>query len=387
MAVPAAESTATAEIVSGIASVASGLCPGAAICAGYTGQGPTSLASVLASVLRSRDEQEPGPDAEEGMASRYAAVVVPLALGPDPARDAYIADIVAQAGPAVILTPYLSPHPVLGGALHDRLAEHGLVRPRRISGLSLVTLSVGVVVAAPGGEESRQTAEAASIMLAARLGMPVAPACLGNQASIDSAVATLRQSGASELAIAPYMIGPEANPQELAAVAAATGARCGPLIGAHPALGQLATMRYGAALLEPSQATQHGPAQTAPGSPVRSDLLDRVRSGLVARDVPTDQPATRPTGELPTRSPGGLPTRHPGGLPTRDTGAQASLPDQDVQMGGGLHDGHHLVERVEVAEEPFPPRPPQRPRGFVGGAGAGPDHRGARVQPPAVMGD
>ena len=57
LAVPAAESAAAAEIVSGIASVAVGLCPGAAICAGYADEGPNSLASVLASVVRSRDEQ------------------------------------------------------------------------------------------------------------------------------------------------------------------------------------------------------------------------------------------------------------------------------------------------------------------------------------------
>jgi hypothetical protein len=323
LAVPAVESAAAAEIVSGIVSVAASLCPGAAIHAGYADEGANSLASVLASVLRSRGEQGAAADEADGQASRYAAVVVPLALGPDPRRDAFFAHIVAQAGPAVTLTPYLSPHPVLGGALHDRLAEAGLVRPRRISGLSLVTLSVGVLVAAPGGEAARQTAEAASIMLAARLGMPVAPVCLGSQASIDSGVATLRQSGATHLAIAPYVIGPELDPQELAALAAATGGQCGPPVGAHPALGQLATMRYGAALLEPTPASapQREPApgpHPAPNGPLPSrqlpsrqpqsdqrpssqpqsgqpqfsqaepSLLDRVRSGLVSDDVPTD---------------------------------------------------------------------------------------------------
>jgi hypothetical protein len=332
------ESAAAAEIVSGIASVAASLCPGAAIHAGYADEGPNSLTSVLGSVARAREEQGNVLDEADGQASRFAAVVVPLALGPDPRRDSYFARIVAQAGPAFILTPYLSPHPVLGGALHDRLAEAGLVKPRRISGLSLVTLSVGVLVAAPGGEAARQTAEAASIMLAARLGMPVAPACLGSQASIDSGVATLRQSGATHLAIAPYVIGPELDPQEMAALAAAVGGQCSPPVGAHPALGQLATMRYGAALLEPAPAPaprrepapdsppapgaplqsrrprpglpQPGPAQASQAqasqaqasqaqasqaqasqpefSQAESSLLDRVRSGLVSDDVPTD---------------------------------------------------------------------------------------------------
>jgi hypothetical protein len=345
LAVPAAESAATDELVSGIASVAAGLCPGAVICAGYTGQSSASLATVLASVLRSHDDQGETGDGEDTVASRYAAVVVPLALGPDQARDAAIAQTVAQAGPAIALTPYLSPHPVLGGALHDRLAEGGLVGSRRISGLSLVTLSVGVAVAAPGGEAVRQTVEAASIMLAARLGMPVAPACLGSQGSIDSAIATLRQSGATQLAIAPYVIGPEADLQQLAAVAAATGAQCGPPVGAHPAIGQLVTMRYGAALLEPSQGAG---AEARPGSqaqaavnPAQVALLDRIKSGLVADDVPAERPpgvpAEQPPSSLPTRNPGlptrnpGLPTRNPG-LPTRNPGrgAQPPLSDQHV---------------------------------------------------------
>jgi sirohydrochlorin ferrochelatase len=369
LAVPAAESAAAEEIVSGIASVAALLCPGVAICAGYAGQGPTGLASVLDSLVRSRDEQDPDElEADGGQASRYAAVVVPLALSPDPRRDSFFARIAAQAGPAVALTPYLSPHPVLGGALHDRLAEAGLVHSRRISGLSLVTLTVGVLVIALGGEPSQQTAEAASIMLAARLGMPVAPACLSNPASIDSGFATLRQSGATHIAIAPYAVGPEFDPQELNAIAATIGAQCAAPVGAHPAIGKLVTMRYGSALLEPTQPAAAGPSRAAQpggqfqgGAQLQPELLDRIRSGLVSNDL--------------------------AGGGAGDGGAQPALPDQNVQMGGGLHDGQHLVERVEVTEQPLPSRPAQRQRGFVSGAGPLPDHRGGGVQPPVVMDD
>ena len=231
----------------------------------------------------------------EGQASRYAAVVVPLALGPDPAATPSSPTSSRQAGPAVILTPYLSPHPVLGGALHDRLAEAGLVRPRRISGLSLVTLSVGVLVAAPGGEAPRQTVEAASIMLAARLGMPVAPACLGSQASLDSAVATLRQSGATHLALAPYVIGPELSPQEMTALAAATGGAVrtpGGRASRHRATRHHALRGRPARALHPAASPcpaarpgRGGQLPSRPPHPV--PLLDRIRSGLVPDDVPT----------------------------------------------------------------------------------------------------
>ena len=93
--------------------------------------------------------------------------------------------------------------------------------------------------------------------------MPVAAVSLGSRDSLDAGVARLRQAGASQLALAPYVIGPEISPQALAAAAHAAGAACAPPLGAHPALGQLVTMRYGAALLgRPAP----GPAADAPGT-------------------------------------------------------------------------------------------------------------------------
>ena len=63
-----------------------------------------------------------------------------------------------------------------------------------------------------------------------------------------SALARLRDAGVSRAAIAPCVIGPETDPDELAAVGTATGAPCAGPLGAHPAIGQLVAMRYGAAL-------------------------------------------------------------------------------------------------------------------------------------------
>jgi sirohydrochlorin ferrochelatase len=273
LAVPAAQSAASEEIATGIADVASSLCPGAVIQAGYAGGGRASLAAVLGSIVAARPAG-PGPGAatwdgeapaEPDELSPYAAVVVPLAITPDPGRDAWIRQTVARAGPSVVSTDQLGPHPLLAGALHDRLTETGRVGQRRIAGLSLVKLEVGVLVVTIGGEDARQTAETAAVLLTARLGVPVAAVCLDNKASLDNGVAALRGAGASHLVMAPYLIGPEVDPAELAGAAAAVGADCAPVIGAHQAVGQLVTMRYGSALLG-----QH------PSGPARVSPLDRT---------------------------------------------------------------------------------------------------------------
>lgn len=266
LAVPAAETPATARVVADVAAVAAGLCPGPAISAGYAGGGASGLAAVLAQAVRGNAGAADEP-AEAAPACRYAAVVVPLALAPDAARDGFVAAAAAAAEPAVTVGGQLGPHPVLGAALHDRLAEAGLVRPRRMSGLSLVTLDTGVLLAAGGGEDALPAAEAAAIMLASRLGVPVAPACTGSPGSIGGAAATLRRSGATRLVLAPYLIGPEVSAEELASAAATAGAECARPLGGHPAIGQLVTMSYGAALLEAGTPAPAGPGLPAPREP------------------------------------------------------------------------------------------------------------------------
>ena len=70
-----------------------------------------------------------------------------------------------------------------------------------------------------------------------------------NTADLPGAVMRLREMGASRVAIAPCVIGPETDPREIDAVSAATGALAAPPLGAHPAIGQLVAMRYGNALV------------------------------------------------------------------------------------------------------------------------------------------
>jgi len=277
LAVPAAESAATAQIATGVAAVAGTLCPAATICVGYAGHGAASLPALLSSIV---SEHAAAP-ADEPDLCPYAAVVVPLTIAPDPGPDARVADAVGQAGPAVTVTAPLGPHPLLAGALHDRLAEVGLVQARRLSGLSLVSTAVGLLIGAADGEPALRAAETVAVLLAGRLGVPVAAVSLSSRDSLDGGVARLRQAGVSHLALAPYVLGPETSPRELAAAAAAAGAECAPPLGAHPALGQLATMRYGAALLgqpAPEQASAPSPASAAPplaSAPVSPAVPDR----------------------------------------------------------------------------------------------------------------
>ena len=100
------------------------------------------------------------------------------------------------------------------------------------------------------GEDAVKTAGVAAVLLASRLAIPAAPASIDDPAGIDAALARLREAGASRLAIAPCVIGPETDPGELEAVSAAIGAPCAQPLSAHPAIGQLVAMRYGAALAD-----------------------------------------------------------------------------------------------------------------------------------------
>jgi hypothetical protein len=73
------------------------------------------------------------------------------------------------------------------------------------------------------------------------------------------------------------MVGPEIPAGELAAAAADAGAWCAPVLGAHRALGQLVTMRYGAALLGPR------PQDQAPVAPLDHQITWPVRSRSAPR--------------------------------------------------------------------------------------------------------
>jgi len=176
------------------------------------------------------------------------AVIVPLLAGAHPDFDRRVATILSQVPMQVMLAPHLGPHPLLAGALHDRLSEVGLARASRARGLNISVGSNGVLVIADRGPQAVADAGVTALLLAARLNVPVVPASLGDTASIRAAIERLVEAGASHLALAPCLIGPETNPDELTHLSSALDAPCAAPLGAHPAIAQLVAVRYGEAL-------------------------------------------------------------------------------------------------------------------------------------------
>jgi sirohydrochlorin ferrochelatase len=237
IAMPGRCGDAVAELADHIAGSAADSCPGVDIRVGYLEGGQHNLARMLGWQPAAVG---PGPSPQ--------AVVVPLLAGPHPAIDLRIATIVSQASAPVMLASHLGPHPLLAGALHDRLSEVGLARASRARGLNIASGSNGVLVVADRGPQAINDAGVTAVLLAARLAVPVVPTSLGDSQSIRSALDRLREAGASHPAIAPCLIGPETDPNELTQLSGAIDAPCAAPLGTHPAVAQLVAIRYGEAL-------------------------------------------------------------------------------------------------------------------------------------------
>ncbi len=245
LAVPGAVTESSIEIAAGVIEVATQSCRGVTVRAGFTEGREESLSAVLA------DCQTP-----EGLP---AAVVVPLLICPQPDVTAAIAATIAAAPVPVLQAEPLGVHPLLAGALHARLAEAGLARGDRIGRISIVTTTTaeGLLVAAHG-EDAVAAAGTVAVLLAARLAVPVAAASFGDANSIRNAAGRLMDAGVAGLALAPCVIGPEIGHLDLSAVADAIGMKTAQPLGAQTAIGQLAAVRYGAALQDPQLAGASG---------------------------------------------------------------------------------------------------------------------------------
>jgi hypothetical protein len=236
LAVPGRADADTSEIGPRVASIAGLSCPGVDIRVGYLEGDDVSVSDCLLPA---------GPEGEE---DRFPSVIVPLLLSPNASIDPALRQLAAQPAIPAVLASHLGPHPLVAEALHTRLADAGLARQARSTGLSISADGRGVVVLADIGEEAASAAGVAAVLLASRLSVPVVPASLGDPASIVDAVSRLTDSGAPRPALAPCLIGPETNVSVLDDLSAALGAPCAPTIGAHQAIGQLVAIRYGAAL-------------------------------------------------------------------------------------------------------------------------------------------
>ncbi len=236
IAVPGTAEADTADVAAEVAAIAELSCPGVDIRVGYLDGNAYTLSDCLHS---GGGQSVPGqPD----------GVIVPLLLSPNDRADAAVGSIVAQSQDQVTVSAHLAPHPLVAEALHARLAEAGLVRYARSSGLSITAGGLGVVVLSDIGEEAAAAASVAAVLLASRLSVPVVPASLGDPESIATAVTRLRESGVQNPVLAPCLIGPETSRAVLDDLSAALGAPCAAPLGAHQAVGQLVAIRYGAAL-------------------------------------------------------------------------------------------------------------------------------------------
>ncbi len=239
----AGSSHADSGLADQIAEAAAESCPGAEIRIGYLAGRTDHLTRALTW------DREPNGNAAP------LAVVVPLLVGAHPAIDRQLAVILSQTHAPVMLATHLGPHPLLAGALHDRLSEVGLARASRARGLNIAAGANGVLVVADRGPQAISDAGVTAVLLAARLAVPVVPASLGDPASVRTGLERLREAGATHPAIAPCLIGPETDPAELTALSSAIDAPCAPPLGAHPAIAQLVAVRYGEALARLSVAS------------------------------------------------------------------------------------------------------------------------------------
>jgi hypothetical protein len=255
LAVPGAPSAATRALAEEVVSIARSELPGLDARIGYLDGDDDEFPTLRAVLVRAAEERT--ARYEQAVAAGVegvkepdgpVAVVVPLLAGPDSSLLRQIRQSVMDSRVAAELTDVLGPHPLLAEALHVRLSEAGLARADRARLFTVATAADGIILASVGGEEAVQAAGITGMLLAARLAVPVMAAALDQEGSISSVAEQLRSSGSQQLALAPYLIGPEIDPALLAAAAEEAGCATAEALGAYPAIGKLALAKYTTAL-------------------------------------------------------------------------------------------------------------------------------------------
>jgi sirohydrochlorin ferrochelatase len=156
-------------------------------------------------------------------------------------------EAVAASGTNAIVGGFINSNAMIAEVLHIRLAEAGLARADRVRLFSIVTAADGVLIATVGGPDAAAMANVTSVLLAARLALPVITASIDSAPSIHEGAVRLKEMGVSRLAVAPCFIGPEATRRDLDALHA-LGADCAKPIGAHSNIAKLAALTYGQAI-------------------------------------------------------------------------------------------------------------------------------------------
>ncbi|GLV99512.1 hypothetical protein ABTX82_19095 [Streptomyces lavendulae] len=257
LAVPGAPSAASRGLAEEIISIGRSELPGLDARIGYLegddaeGAEFPSLSGVLTAVANERTaraefaraagHEVPAPTGPD-------AVVVPLLAGPDGDLLRRVRQALMDSAAAAELADVLGPHPLLAEGLHVRLSEAGLARADRARLFTVATAADGIILATTGGEEAVQAAGITGMLLAARLAVPVIAAALDQEGSVAAVAAELRGSGSAQLALAPYLIGPEAAEGLLDTACKEADCAAAEVLGAYPALGKLAVAQYSAAL-------------------------------------------------------------------------------------------------------------------------------------------
>lgn len=254
LAVPGKPSAATRGLADEVVSIARSELPGLDARIGYL-DGDDAEFPTLKSVLThaadertARYEQAVAAGVDVKRPDGPVAVVVPLLAGPDSALLRQVRQALMESRVAAELTDVLGPHPLLAEALHVRLSEAGLARADRARLFTVATAADGIVLASIGGDEAVQAAGITGMLLAARLAVPVMAAALDQEGSIASVADQLRSSGSQNLALAPYLVGPEIDAGLLQEAAAEAGCAIAEPLGAYPAIGKLALAKYTTAL-------------------------------------------------------------------------------------------------------------------------------------------
>lgn len=259
LAVPAVAGPEARPIVEELLSIVRSEQPGIEIAAGYLADDSEAAPTVAGLLATAAGNGAPPP------------VVVPLVPGP----HGFLTELHEIAGAAgSLVTDPLGPHPLLAEAVHVRLSEANLARADRARLFAIATAADGVVLTVTGGEDAAAAAGITGVLLAARLAVPVVAAALDVPGSVAAAVDHLKSTGSERPALAPLVIGPEADSELLAAAAEETGCPSAAPLGAYPTVGQLIASTYMAVLPAPAQ-TEEEAAEAAQAAEAEESAAGR----------------------------------------------------------------------------------------------------------------
>ena len=195
---------------------------------------PSDLGAVLADAAARRP------------AGAACAVVIPLLATLNPPVTRRLRQAVAASEVNAVVSGFVNSNALIAEALHIRLAEAGLARADRVRLFSIVTAADGILIATVGGPDAAAAANVTSVLLGARLALPVITASLDGLPSLQEGAMRLKEMGVNRLAIAPCIIGPEASRADLDAMP--IGSESAAPLGAHGNIAKLAALAYGQAI-------------------------------------------------------------------------------------------------------------------------------------------